>query len=140
MYVLDTTSKSLRIVLGGAVAANELPWTVAYEDIRTSLGELPQGSTGPLSIAGNDGATAGATAVTMAAAPSGAVVCRIIKSVSVQNADSAAATVTISLHDGSSDRPIAIITLPAGGHLFYEDGAGWRVLKDVNGQLRTVAT
>lgn len=123
MLILDTTTKSLEVKLAGAVSANELPVTAHYTDITTTL--YTPGS--------NDTQTNGATAVTIVAAP-GASTQRHVESISVYNADTAAATVTIQLNNNSTLRIITKVTLQAGEQLFYEDGMGWQII-DANGAV-----
>ena len=123
MLILDATTKSLEVKLAGAVSANELPVTAHYTDITTTL--YTPGS--------NDTQTNGATAATIVAAP-GASTQRHVESISVYNADTAAATVTIQLNNNSTLRIITKVTLQAGEQLFYEDGMGWQII-DANGAV-----
>ena len=123
MLILDATTKSLEVKLAGAVSANELPVTAHYTDITTTL--YTPGS--------NDTQTNGATAVTIVAAP-GASTQRHVESISVYNADTAAATVTIQLNNNSTLRIITKVTMQAGEQLFYEDGMGWQII-DANGAV-----
>jgi hypothetical protein len=123
MLILDATTKSLEIDLAGAVSANELPVTAHYTDITTTL--YTPGS--------NDTQTNGATAVTIVAAPAASTQ-RHVESISVYNADTAAATVTIQLNNNSTLRIITKVTLQAAEQLFYEDGMGWQII-DANGAV-----
>jgi hypothetical protein len=123
MLILDATTKSLEIDLAGAVSANELPVTAHYTDITTTL--YTPGS--------NDTQTNGSTAVTIVAAPAASTQ-RHVESISVYNADTAAATVTIQLNNNSTLRIITKVTLQPGEQLFYEDGMGWQII-DANGAV-----
>jgi len=123
MLILDATTKSLEVKLAGAVSANELPVTAHYTDITTTL--YTPGS--------NDTQTNGSTAATIVAAPAASTQ-RHVESISVYNADTAAATVTIQLNNNSTLRIITKVTLQAGEQLFYEDGMGWQII-DANGAV-----
>jgi hypothetical protein len=127
MLILDATTKSLEIDLAGAVSANELPVTAHYTDITTTL--YTPGS--------NDTQTNGATAVTIVAAPAASTQ-RHVESISVYNADTAAATVTIQLNNNSTLRIITKVTLQPGETFFYEDGIGWQIL-DYSGNVQKIA-
>jgi hypothetical protein len=128
MIVLDATTKSLQFKLGGAVTANQLPFSTSYFDstaTTTTLGE-------------QDGASNNTTAVTIASAPASSTQ-RAVKSVTIQNADTAAATVTVLYNNNSTLRNLFIATLSVGDQLVYEDGQGWAVL-DKNGNLKTATS
>jgi len=109
MIILDATTKSLEIKLAGAVTTNQLPWTVAYLDYLDSDQSVSD-------IAGVDGATNDGTAVSMVAAPSAGHT-RHIKRLTVYNADTAAATVTVQVNDNSTKRVLYTITLAVGDNL-----------------------
>jgi hypothetical protein len=85
MIILDTTAKSLRAKLAGAVSANQPIFTVAYAD--TDGATFTEGS--------NEGTFNSTTEVTLLAAPASGHR-RIIKSISIYNADTA--NVTYSLY------------------------------------------
>ena len=123
MLILDATTKSLEVKLAGAVSANELPVTAHYTDITTTL--YTPGS--------NDTQTNGSTAATIVAAPAASTQ-RHVESISVYNADTAAATVTIQLNNNSTLRIITKVTLQPGETFFYEDGMGWQII-DANGAV-----
>lgn len=109
--ILDSTLKSLEVKLAGAVATTELPWTVSYIDIdQTTLGATAASE--------NDGTTNAGTAVTMAAAPASGK-SRQIKSLSVVNVDTAAATVTIQINNNATKRIVWTGTLNIGDVLQY---------------------
>jgi hypothetical protein len=85
-----------------------------------------------------DGTSNNTTAVTLVSAPAASTQ-RIIKSVYIQNADTAAATVTIIYNNNSTLRNILVATLSVGDQLIYEDGEGWACL-DTNGSVKNVVT
>jgi hypothetical protein len=128
MIILDATTKSLQFKLGGAVATNQLPFATSYVDVTAS-------ATTPIE---QDGTSNNATAVTLVTAPAASTQ-RIVKSVYIQNADTAAATVTIIYNNNSTLRNILVATLSVGDQLIYEDGEGWTCL-NTNGSLKSVVT
>lgn len=119
MIVLNTTNTSLEMVLGAGVTTNELPFLVHY-DITSRQGETTFGQ--------SHGVSTGGTDKTILAAPSVAGERRIVKAISVHNADTASATVQIHYDDGGTERTIIKVTLATLENLFYESGAGWQVL------------
>lgn len=127
MIILDATTKTLEIDLDGAVAATQLPVVVSYVDITTTA--YTPGS--------SDTATNNTTAVTILAAP-GASTQRQVKFISVYNADSATAAVTISYNNNATLRTIVKASLTTGYTLLYTDGEGWRVLTTTGAMLQVV--
>ncbi len=124
MIILDTTTLSLQIKLAGAITTNQLPFVASWVDVTTTT--FVPGNT--------SGATNSGTAVTVAAAPASSTE-RQIKFLSVQNADTVAATVTVILNNNSTLRNICVIALNANDTLVYTDGEGFRVI-DTNGQIK----
>jgi hypothetical protein len=119
VIVLNTTNTSLELVLSGAVTANELHYIVHYE-IVSRQGESTYGQ--------SHGVSTGATDKTILAAPSVAGERRIVRGISVYNADTASATVQIHYDDGGTERTIIKVTLATLENLFYESGSGWQAL------------
>jgi hypothetical protein len=119
MIVLNTTNTSLEIVLGGAVGAAELQFTVHYE-ILSRQGES--------TVSQSHGVTTGATDAVLLAAPTIAGERRVVRSISVHNADNTNATVQIHYDDNGTERTIIKVTLATLENLFYESGAGWQAL------------
>lgn len=124
MLILDSTTRSLEVVLADSAAANQLPMVACYIDF-------------------TDGYTPGAshtqtnntTAVTVVAAPaSGAQ--RHVKFLSLRNSDTAPATATLRYNDNATLRIIVTVTLAVGDTLLYTDGEGFRVL-DSNGNVKS---
>ena len=125
MIILDSTNKSLQMKLGATVATNQLPFSVSYVN-----------STGTTTTPGEqDGTSNNATAVTIANAPASSSQ-TLIKSIVIQNADTASATVTIIYNNNSTLRNVIVATLTVGDQLIYEDGSGWSCI-DTNGNLKT---
>jgi hypothetical protein len=109
--ILDSMLKSLEVKLSGAVATTELPWTASYIDI-------DQTTFAATTAAESDGTTNGGTAVTMVAAPS-AGQSRQIKSLSVVNKDTVAATVTIQINNNGTKRIMFEGQISVGDNIEY---------------------
>ena len=124
MIILDTTTRSLEIVLGAIVTTNQLPFISSYVDVTTTA----------YTPASNNGVSNNTTAVTVVAAPAASTP-RQVKLLIVRNTDTAAATVTVRYNDNGTIRSIVSITLAVNDMMIYTDGEGWRVI-DVNGQLK----
>lgn len=116
MIRLNTTTRSLRAFLAGAVATTQLPITVGYSD----------GTSANYTGAAQLTLTNGATPVTVCAAPGSGLV-RDIDYIAVSNVDTAAATVTIQVNDNGSFFEQVKATLQPGRQLVYTHAQGWNV-------------
>jgi hypothetical protein len=116
--LLDSTSKSIEILLGGTVTTYQLPVAVSYIDYSTSSA-TPGGS---------DTQTNNTTPVTIAAAP-GASVQRKVTEIFVYNADTVDAVVTIQLNNGGTLRKQIKVTLSTGEALQYTSEKNWNVIQ-----------
>lgn len=128
MLRLDSTLRKLEILLSGAVTTTQPAFMASWSDGGSSTyvgGATP-------------GTTNGASAVTLVAAPASGIV-RDIDYVSVNNLDSATATVTVRFNDNGTSYNIITVALAAGSHLNYTHAHGWEVL-DSNGVLKTGVT
>ncbi len=123
MIILDATTKSLEVVLSGAVATNQLPFTAGYADMVVNPSFLE-----------NDGQTSNTSAVTVVAAPASDVQ-RVVKQLSIVNADTTAATITIRLNNSGTFRKIFVATLAVGDNLAYTTDGEFRVY-DANGNQK----
>jgi hypothetical protein len=103
MLVLDSTSKSIQIVMSGAAATTNPDFVSTYSDNNGTT--FVEGS--------SDGALNGTTAVTVVAAPA-ASTRRIIKTIYVENKDTAAITITITYLNSATSRTIVKVTLQVG--------------------------
>lgn len=122
MIILDTISKSLVAVLAGAVSANQPIFTVAYADTDgTAFAE-----------ASNDGTLNSATPVELVAAPASGHR-RVIKSISIYNADTASVTYSLYLLNGANVRIIDKRTLTTLASKLY----GFEALDPFNQGLNT---
>lgn len=121
--VLDSTTKTIKAVMSGAAATSNPEFVVTWADSTSS--SLTEGST--------DGALNGTTPVTLVAAPASSTR-RVIKSISIQNKDSASVTLTISYDNNGTARQLAKVTL-AENDTWTTDG-----VYDTNGNLKTFAS
>lgn len=129
MIVLNTATRSLEYLLGGAITTNQLPFVVNYVNT-TREGANHQNSANGISNSG--------TAVTVLAAPLAGEK-RTVQSFSVYNADTVNATVTVRLNDNATIRKIVVVVLVTGDHLIYTSAAGWFVLT-AEGFIKSVST
>jgi len=103
MLVLDSTSKSIQVVMSGAAATTNPDFVSTYSD-----------NNGTTFVEGSlDGALNGTTAVTVVAAPA-ASTRRIVKSIYVENKDTAAITITVTYLNSATSRTIVRVTLQVG--------------------------
>lgn len=103
MIVLDTTSKSITIVMSSAAATTNPSFTAAYADNNGTT--FTEGA--------NDGVLNGTTPVTVVAAPA-ASTRRIINTITVENNDTAAVTITVGYLNTGNTRVIVNVTLQVG--------------------------
>ena len=122
MLILDATTKSIVVAMSGAAATTNPDFTAAYADNNST--NFTEGA--------NDGALDGTNSVTIVAAPA-ASTRRTIKSITIENKDTASITFTLSYNNNSTLRTIAKVTL-AVGDTWTTDGT-----YDTNGNLKTVA-
>lgn len=101
--ILDATTKSITVVLAGAKATNDCGVVSSWADNTGTV--FTEGST--------DTVTNGTTPVTIVAAP-GASTRRIIKSIYIQNADTAPVTATVTYVSAGGSRVVAKVTLAIG--------------------------
>lgn len=121
--VLDATTKTITAVMSGAAATTNPDFTVAYADNNGTT--FTEGA--------NDGALNGTSSVTLCSAPA-ASTRRVINTITVENRDTAAVTVTIYYNNNGTLRIIAKVTLQVGD-TWTTDGS-----YDANGQLKTTVS
>lgn len=126
MIVLNSLTRSLKIVLAGAKNTNDCPFVASYTDEPNS----PAVGGATAVAASNPGNTNGVTAVTIMDAPPGYPnYSRKLKSFNLNNADLAAVTLSIQYVDSAgSTYVLAKYTLQTLEQLSYEDGYGFEVL------------
>ena len=115
MIVLSTTSDKIEVVLAGAITTSQLPCFASWRDITTTV--YTPGSTAT--------ATNSTTDVSLVAAPASSTQ-RVIDFISVYNADTESATVTIKFDDGT-ERILVKVVLATGERLEYTDDKGFAV-------------
>ena len=106
--ILDTTSKSVTVVLGEATSTTQSDITAGYADITTST--FTPGS--------SDTVTNGTTPVTAVAAPPASTQ-RVIKEITIANRDSIQHTFRITLVNGANSRVFYTGTLGVGQSVIY---------------------
>jgi hypothetical protein len=121
---LDSITKKLEIVLGGAVATNQPHVTVCFYDVPSQIDPRAGERLGGVSL----NKTNNASAVTICAAPPIAGTTRNIRYICIYNADSGSVTPSIQIDDGGTDYIQYSQALAAGKSLVYEDSQGWLVL------------
>jgi hypothetical protein len=122
--ILDTTSKSVEVILSAVVTTSQLTCVAAWADITTSA-----------FIAGaTDTVTSDTTAVPIIAAPAASTQ-RQVKEIFIYNADTVSALVTVRLNRSSTYRTLIKLTLQTGQTLQYSD-AGWSVIDSAGNTLQ----
>ena len=117
--VLDSTTKTIKVNMSGAAATTNPDYIVSYADNNGTT--FTEGAL--------DGALNGVTDVTVVSAPASSTR-RIIKSIYIENKDTAAVTVTIKYDNNATQRTIAKVTLNIGD-TWSTDGT-----YDTNGALK----
>jgi len=115
--LLDSTSKSLEIILAGAITTSQLNVSAEYVDMTAS-------ATTPGTQLANSNST---TAVAIVSSPSASTQRRIL-GVQIYNADTVSATVTVRINNSGTFYPAVKIAVPSGYTLQYTDTAGWSLL------------
>lgn len=119
MIKLDETTKTIEVDLDAAVTTNQLQVYSSYSDVnQTNFGATAAGS--------QNATTNDTTAVTIVSAPS-ATTTRKVDLITVYNADTLSADVTIQLNNNSTLVTLVKQTLESGETLQYADGEGWSV-------------
>ena len=127
MIILDTTTRTLEILLSAATTTNPLQFVASYVDINQTVPALTAANT-------TYGVTNGTTAVTVVPAPA-ASTSRQLKFLSVQNADTTYDTLTVRLNDGGTLRNIGVFQLAPNDSLVYTSDRGFVVL-DMTGGIK----
>ena len=117
MIVLDATTKKIQALMDATATTTESPVVCSFDDIASS-------STSYTAIA-SDTITNGATAVDIVAAP-GASTQRLVKYISIYNADTVQHTCTVRYNDNATLRIMIAAVLPPASSLVYVNGA-WSI-------------
>lgn len=128
--ILDTTSKVLEIVLGGAKVTNDCEFTADFVDTQNGSTFAP---------GGNIGLSNGVTLVTAVAAPAASTQ-RSVRAFTFFNADTVNTAATVRIFDGTNRRRIITVTLTPGQSLVFTPEAGWAILPSTNGQVPGTTT
>lgn len=121
MLILASTTDKIEIVLGGAVSANQLHFNASFRDIGFT------GSAETFLPGRWFGVTNNTTDASVIPSP-GADTYRVIDYMSVYNADTAAATVTIKYDANGVERILWKVVVASTQVLQYTDGAGFQLL------------
>ena len=100
MYVLDSTTKTIKVAMSAAAATTNPDYTVAYADNNGTV--FTEGAT--------DGVLNGTTDVTVCSAPA-ASTRRIVKAMTINNRDTAAVTLYIKYDNNGTQRRLTAVTL-----------------------------
>ena len=100
MYVLDSTTKTIKVAMSAAAATTNPDYTVAYADNNGTA--FTEGAT--------DGVLNGTTDITVCSAPA-ASTRRIVKAMTIYNRDTAAVTVNIKYDNAGTQRRLTVVTL-----------------------------
>lgn len=116
--ILDSTTKSIQVSLGGAVSTTQLPITASW--IESSLAS-------PYSEQANNTNTNGTTPVTIVGAPGAADVQRALKFLTVFNSDTIVQTITVYLVVSATLVPWKTKILAPGESMEWSwSGGGWK--------------
>lgn len=113
MITLGRPSSKLEVLLGGAVTTLELPIVAHWVDINSADQSVQV-------IGENDLLTSGSNTVVAVPGPASGIV-RTIKTLSIYNADSTGATVTVRYNNNGTSRTLVSVTLGVGSTLQYND-------------------
>jgi len=117
--VLDTTTKTIKVVMSGAAATTNPDFTASFAD--------NNGTT--FTEAASDGALTGSSDATVVSAPASGYR-RVIKKIFIENKDTAAVTITVKYDNNGTQRNIVKVTLQVGD-TWSTDGT-----YDTNGALK----
>ena len=133
MFNLDQPTRKLEVILAGSVTTNQLQVVAGYHDISMGAGSEFLGNLNTNTVLTNN-----TTAVTVVPAPTSAVN-RLMRSLNINNTDTANATVTIRYNDNGTIYTLLKLALASGETATYEDTVGWRVYTST-GVLKSTLT
>lgn len=116
MIILTETTDTIKIRLGATITTNQLNCVASWRDITTTAY-----TPGRAVVNSNN-----TSDVNIVASPSASTQ-RLIDFISVYNADTVDATVSIKFDANGTQYPLKVISLSPGQTLTYCDGAGWQV-------------
>ncbi len=110
MIILDSTLKTLEVILSGAITTNQLDYHIDFVDLDAAFA---------ISTASeSDGTSNSTSAVTMLAAPASGHT-RQVKFLTIYNKDTVAAVVTVRINNNGTFRILCKTTLAVGDSLQY---------------------
>lgn len=124
MIILDNTSKTLEVVLGGSITTNQLEFVVSYVDMDSTT----------FSPQETDGLTNNTVPVTAMSSP-GVGFTRQLKFLSIYNNDTVSAEVIVQLNNGTNTRIIGRWQIGVDYSIIYSTDGGFKVF-DENGILK----
>lgn len=124
MIILTNTTDKIRVKLSSIVSTTELKCYVAYRDT-TSTTITPNR---------NVTNTNGTTEVDLVSSPPSSTQ-RIVDYLSVYNADTSSAIVTIEFYDNGTIYDLSIVTLGVGEKVEYQEGLGFKIIS-TNGAIK----
>lgn len=127
MIRLDTTTRTLEIILTAAKTTNDMSCVVSYSD------DVPGVSyNGGTKLSLSNGITASAICL----APSVGV--RDIDFISVYNADTAPKTAVIRINDNGTFYTLVDVVMQVDDRLDYTHGSGWQIVSSAGGSVTSV--
>lgn len=123
MLILTATTDNVQVVLGGSVTTNQLQCVSCWRDITTTA--YTPGRT----VA----STSNTTDVNLVPAPASSTQ-RVVDYLSVFNADTASATVTIKLDANGTEYILFRALIGTGERVEYQEGLGFRVMNNIGAQ------
>ena len=131
MIPLDTPAKSLKLVLGGAVSANQVEVATNFFDL-TPQATTTERRMGQKLTTSND-----TTAVTIVAAPGLQGRIRNIQSVQINNKDTATVSIIVYVDDNGTAIRQVKQSVRTNETLQYEDGTGWTLTQQAVNVVNT---
>jgi hypothetical protein len=117
MIILTGTTDKIQISLGSAVATTQLKCYASYRDTTSTT----------ITPSRNVVLTTDTSAVDLIGSP-GASTQRVVDYISIYNADTASATVTVNFNDNGTLYNLAVIILGVNEKLEYQEGEGFKVI------------
>jgi hypothetical protein len=125
--IITGTSDKIQFKLGGAVTTTQLAYTVDYNNYTSTA----------VSLLSNNGTSNNTTAVDLVPSPSASQQ-NELRYCSIYNSDTATATVSVQVYDGSNTRIVFRAVLLTGEMMQYQLEKGWEVL-DASGNKKNMA-
>jgi len=142
MIRIDTPKRRLQVVLAGAITTRQIPVFVSFIDRMVTPHNGPTPYDGSTVITNTNSTTAVNVCISHKDNPPNIATANIIRdidSVVINNVDTAAATVTVSMDDNGTSYTIIKAVLAVGDMLVYSHDSGWHCL-DTNGNTKFAST